>query len=849
MRQFQTFQVYPRLPEALKFIETLSRNYWWSWKHNAVDLFRRIDRTLWKRAGGNPILFSTMVPQQRLERLAEDESFLAHLERVKAHFNERVVERSSPIDPSFGPDDTIAYLSMEFGIHETLPIYSGGLGILAGDHLKAASNMNLPLTGLGLFYRQGYFHQYLDPSGFQQEEYPETDVFTVPMERARDAGGEEIQVTIPGPEGPITAMVWRLSIGRIHLYLLDTYLPENPPAIRDITARLYAGGAPIRLAQEVLLGIGSIRALNALGITSKVCHMNEGHAAFSGLERLAHIMERFNVDLKTAREIVARSTVFTTHTPVAAGHDEFPPVMVLPVLKAYTERLGVDEKEILSWGQPAGASENSPFSMFILGLRLANYCNGVSKLHGEVARRMWAFVWPDRPTDEVPITHITNGVHIPTWISPELALLYERYLGPEWYLGSRKPENAQRIEEIYDEELWRAHEMSRARLLRACREKILFQLDRRNAPKSVRADVEAILDPDALTIGFARRFATYKRANLVFRDPERLEAILQSSEQPVQFIFAGKAHPQDNEGKGLIQQIIEFTRRPGVRRKIFFLEDYDQQLGRYLVQGCDVWLNTPRRPYEACGTSGMKAALNGVLNLSVLDGWWAEGYCEECGWAIGRGEELGDASYIDAVEAQALYNLLENGVIPKFYNRRPGEAPVGWIRMMKSAMKLALKNYCSLRMVNDYDERFYIPAAIWKDRLVANDAQEARVLSAKNERLRQKWPQVSIESPARETSGPFRVGESFKVTALVHLGDLKPDEVEVHLYYGIAKSIDAVTCSKMVNMDVTEDCGNGDYRYACLLDCRDSGRYAFTARVMPSGDDWIKNQPGMITWV
>ncbi|MFH1983925.1 MAG: alpha-glucan family phosphorylase [Pseudomonadota bacterium] len=848
MRKFQTFQVYPRLPEALKFLETLSHNYWWSWKHPAVDLFRRIDRTLWKKAGGNPIVFLTMVPQQRLKRLAEDESFLAHLERVRAHFNERVRERNTASDPSFGPKDTIAYLSMEFGIHETLPIYSGGLGILAGDHLKASSNMNLPLTGIGLFYRQGYFHQFLDPSGFQQEEYPETEVFSIPMARAVGDDGKEIQVSVPGPDGDIDAMVWKLDIGCISLYLLDTFMQSNPPAIRDITARLYAGGPRVRLAQEALLGIGGIRALNALGITSKVCHMNEGHAAFSGLERLALVMEKHSVDLKTAREIVARSTVFTTHTPVAAGHDEFPPAMVLPVLKRYTDRLGVDEKTILSWGQPAGAPEDSPFSMFILGLRLANYCNGVSKLHGEVARRMWSHVWPDRPVDEVPISHITNGVHIPTWIAPELALLYERYLGPEWYMGSRKPENMARIDEIYDEELWRAHEMSRARLLRACREKILFQLDRRNAPKSVRDDVEAVLDPDALTICFARRFATYKRATLLFRDPERLEAILQNTAQPVQFIFAGKAHPQDNEGKGLIKQIIEFTRRTGVRRKIFFLEDYDVQLGRYLVQGCDVWLNNPRRPYEACGTSGMKAALNGVLNLSILDGWWAEGYTDERGWAIGRGEEQGDPGYIDAVESQALYNLLENGVIPKFYHRRPGEAPTDWIRMMKSSMKMAMQDYCSLRMVNDYDERFYIPAAIWKDRLLANNAEEARMLSAKNERLREQWPQVRIESPERATAGPFRVGESFKVTVLVHLGALKPDEVEVHLYYGLANTVDTVTCSKKVHMDELEARDGGAYLYGCLLDCHDSGRYAFTARVMPSGDDWIKNQPGMITW-
>lgn len=848
MKNLQTYQVYPRLPESLRFLETLSRNYWWSWTYDAVDLFRRIDRGLWKQAQGNPITFSTLVSQQRLNQLSQDTSFLAHLARVQENFEQKVLTAQAPQDPAFGPGEVIAYLSMEFGVHESLPIYSGGLGILAGDHLKAASNMDLPLVGIGLLYRQGYFHQFLDPNGWQQEEYPDTDIFSLPLERAVDPGGKEVVIQVTGPDGPMQATVWQLKVGRISLFLLDTYLAGNPAPIQDVTARLYAGGSRVRLAQEVLLGIGGIKALEAVGLTVKVCHMNEGHAGFSGLERLAQAMARHQVDLKTAHEIVARSTVFTTHTPVAAGHDEFAPDMVMPVLQAFAGRLGVSAKEILAWGQPAGAPETSPMSMFILGLRMAQHCNGVSELHGKVARKMWSFVWPDRPEDEIPISHITNGIHVPTWMSPEVAMVCERYIGPEWYMCSQKPESVRKIAEIYDEELWRAHEMSRARLLRACRNRMVRQHVRRNAPAAIIEDAETVLDQDTLTIGFARRFATYKRAGLLLLEPERLEALLTDAKRPVQIIFAGKAHPQDDQGKQLIKQLIAFCRQDNIRRRVVFLEDYDIQTARYLVQGCDVWLNTPRRPYEACGTSGMKAALNGVLNLSILDGWWAEGYRDGVGWAIGQGNESGDPAYLDAVESQALFNLLENDVIPKFYYRKNGDHPVEWVAMMKASMQLAVGRFCSLRMVGDYDDRFYIPAALAMTDLLEDGARQARELAENHERLRQHWPNIKIEKPVREVSGPFRVGDAFEVSAVAYLGDLRPEDVSVELYFGRSARLDAVTRSQTVSMSLAEDRGGGKFLYRCTVQCQDSGRYAFTTRVVPGGDAWIRTTPGLVTW-
>lgn len=846
MSHLQTFQVFPNIPQPLSFLETLSRNIWWCWHHDAVELFRRIDPRLWDQSGRNPIVFFTFLPQNRLEELAKDSSYLAHAERVRALFEAEVGETKP--DPDLGPDETIAYFSMEFGIHESIPLFAGGLGILAGDHLKAASDMRVPLTGVGLLYRQGYFRQFLDNEGWQQEQYPETDFFHVPMGRAKDQDGNFLQIGMESPEGHILADVWKIQVGNIPLYLLDTNLVENPPEIRNITARLYAAEQKIRLAQEMLLGVCGTRALEAMGIHPVICHMNEGHSAFAGLERLAQTMRRYNIDLKTAREIVPRSTIFTTHTPVAAGHDEFPADMVRPFLVSMEPHLGTSANEILSWGQPADGGPDSPLSMFVLGVRMAQHCNGVSRLHGRVARRMWAHVWPDLPEDEVPISHVTNGVHIASWISMENALLCERYIGPEWRRHPSNPDVLHRIDEIYGEELWRAHEMSRSRLIRTCRRCMVEQYGRRNAPKSMMREAESVLDQDILTIGFARRFATYKRAYLLLMDPDRLAALLNSKTRPVQFIFAGKAHPRDNEGKGLIRQIVDFARKADVRHRLVFVEDYDIHLARHLLHGSDVWLNTPRRPFEACGTSGMKAAINGVLNLSILDGWWDEGYSSDRGWRIGSGEEHADAAYQDAVESQALYNILENEVIPSFYDRENGGLPLRWINMMKESMKMGMHYFCGHRMVAEYQQLFYLPALKRHRSLVAEGGQEAKELGSLLERLKRLWPQIRIEDVQKTTDSPFRVGETIDVAASVLMGELRPDEVRVELYYGQLKTVETLTEGQVESMEVSKDLGGGCYRYACTMECRKAGRYGFTVRIRPKGDEWIQSTPGLITW-
>jgi starch phosphorylase len=847
MNRLQTYQVFPNIPKSLSFLVKLSRNLWWCWHLDAIELFRRIDPRLWTRSGRNPIVFSTLIPQERLVELAKDESFLAHQERVKTGFEKQVTAPTDFSDSKYEHDDTIAYFSMEFGIHESIPLFSGGLGVLSGDHLKAASDTGLPITGVGLLYRRGYFHQFLDQTGMQQEEYPETDIYYLPVERAKDPSENQVQISVTGPDGEIRAVVWKLMVGRIPLYLLDTNLPDNPPEIREITSKLYAGGHKMRLAQEILLGIGGMRVLAAMGINPTVCHMNEGHCAFASLERLALTMSSHHVDLKTALEFVPRTNVFTTHTPVAAGHDEFPAELVKPYLVPFEEKLGTTADKILSWGQPEESGPNGPVSMFVLGMRMAQYRNGVSRLHGSVARRMWSHVWPERPEDEVPITHITNGVHIPSWISVENALLFERYLGPQWYMHLREKDIAGRIDAIYNEELWRAHEMSRSRLIRNCRALMVKQYTRRNAPRALVEEAESALDQEILTIAFARRFATYKRADLIFSDPDRLEAIITSQKYPVQFIFSGKAHPKDNEGKELIRRLIEFSSRPKVRHRIVFLEDYDINIARYLVQGADVWLNTPRRPFEACGTSGIKAAANGVLNLSILDGWWCEGYTKERGWCIGNGEEYDDHQYQDAVESRALYNILENDVIPCFYERKNGDSPGGWIAMMKASMKMAMQDFCAHLMIEKYEEKFYLPAARQYRLLLENDAQAAKSLFAQHKRLGSLWKNIQIEQPMRTTDGPFRVGDTFRVTTKVTLGELRPDEVDVELYYR-SLSVDALTSSNTWQMSIEEDFGNGEYLYAYDIACDGSGRFGFTARVTPAGDDRIKFTPGLLTW-
>ncbi len=849
MNKLQIFDVAPAIPEKLVFLETLAHNLWWSWNYDAIELFRRIDRELWKQTGHNPVLFLQRIPQTNLNELISDDSFMAHLERVRTAFQKCVLGPCEKMPFTYEKEEVIAYFSAEFGLHESVPLFAGGLGVLAGDHLKAASNMGLPLVAVSLLYRHGYFRQQLNNDGWQQESYPPNEIQNLPLTKVKDNAGNHLTIGVPLPDDELQALVWKVQVGRIPLYLLDANVPENSPELHQVTAQLYGGGEQTRLLQELLLGIGGMRALAAMDIHPAVCHMNEGHSAFISLERLHHLMSRHNMNIDTALEVVRRTNVFTTHTPVPAGHDEFPVEMVQPYLKPLQERLGVDADKILEWGRPFDAPAKTPFSMTALALHMAQDCNGVSELHGQVARRMWQSIWPGKPEHEIPIAHITNGVHTPSWISPEHVLLFDRYLGPNWYLHPGRAGMAARIDKIPDDELWRARQLCRTRLVRESRTRFIRQLTERNASRTEIEQARTSLDPNALTIGFARRFAAYKRATLIFRDAERIEAMLSSAERPIQLIISGKAHPDDNDGKELIRRIIQFSQRAGVNHKILFIEDYNIDIARVMLQGVDVWLNTPRRPQEASGTSGMKAAVNGALNLSVLDGWWCEGYDKKRGWSIGHGEEYEDTEFQDDIESKAMYTLLEDQIVPLFYQRSEEQIPLDWVHMMKEAMKMAFCHFSSHRMLREYETSFYVPAVQRHRDLQIDDWAAAHGLAQLQERLRQNWQTVSIETPTTDMQPErLRVGHTFRVATTVHLGALQPNEVVVQCYYGALHLSAAMSDAHTQEMTSVEDLGNGKHRYECTVRCDQTGRFGLTARIMPQGDAWTRNQPGYIIW-
>ncbi|WP_457553260.1 alpha-glucan family phosphorylase [Desulfobacula sp.] len=849
MEQMQIYKVYPAIPEPLSFLDYLARNLWWCWNHEAIDLFHRINPVQWQKVGKNPVAFLSHISQRRFIELSKDESFLGHLDRVKIKFEQMFSSVSKIKELDLNPKETIAYFSMEFGLHESLPFFAGGLGVLAGDHLKASSALGIPLTGIGLLFNEGYFTQFLDHNGWQQETYPVNDVFDLPVQKVQDSQGFEIKIEIPGPEGKICACVWQLKIGKIKLLLLDTNLSENPDSIRDITSRLYAGHNETRVAQEILLGIGGVKVLNALNIFPNVCHMNEGHCSFAGLERISMVMDKYNVDFQAAAQICKRTCVFTTHTPVAAGHDEFPKELILPYIKHYAQKFLISEEELLSWGEPHGLKNTGKFSMFIFGTRVSGYINGVSRLHGQVARTMWQSLWPRRYVKEIPISHVTNGVHICCYLSKHKNALFERYLSSEWSTRLYNSKLISRIDNIENDDLWHVHELDRSNLIKKCREALLTQYKRRNAPRNVLDEVATVLDHRVLTICFARRFATYKRAGLLLKDIQRLTKLITDHDRPIQIVFAGKAHPNDNEGKAIIKQIVEFARFEDVRHRVVFLENYGINIARYMVQGCDVWLNTPRRPNEACGTSGMKAAANGGLNLSILDGWWCEGFSKNRGWSIGNGDVYDDHEYQDEVESQALYNLLENVVIPKFYEKERNNPPGKWIKMMKESMKMALMDFSSDRMVREYATRFYIPASINFKRLTDDSALKAKELAQTQARLISLWSSIKLSKPQLITQTDFIVGDTFRITLEAFLGELTPEEVELQIYHGKLRSLDHLEDSRPENMWLQETISQGTYLYACTITCSDSGRFGYTARVIPKGDEVLSNTPGLITWV
>ena len=852
------FQVVPALPAPLEGLRQLAHNLRWAWDHSTIALFRRLDGDLWESTGHNPVRMLGLIDQAQLDAAARDESFLAHLERTVRELDAYLADGSTWYRRTYGKTDglLVAYFSAEFGLTECLSVFAGGLGVLAGDHLKSASDLGVPLVGVGLLYQQGYFRQYLNAAGWQQESYEDNDFQNLPLTLARGADGKPVTIEVAYDGRTVTVQMWRVRVGRVSLFLLDTNLEINRPEDRDITDQLYGGDVEMRLKQEILLGIGGYRALEALGLEPTVYHMNEGHSSFLGLEWVRRLMEKRSLSFGQAREVASAGLIFTTHTPVPAGHDYFSPALLDRYLGRYMGRLGLSRWEFLGLGRQNPHNDSEEFCMTVLALRLAASSNGVSKLHGAVSRGMWKQIWPGLPEDEIPIGHVTNGVHFRSWISHEMNQLYDRYLGPQWREEHADAKLWRRAEGIPAEELWRTHERRRERLVAFARRRLRLQLQRRGAAQSEITAADEVLDPDALTIGFARRFATYKRAALLLRDPARLETILNQAGRPVQVIFAGKAHPRDDAGKALIQQIIKLAQAKEFRRRVVFLEDYDMAVARYLVQGSDIWLNTPLRPLEASGTSGMKALANGALNFSTLDGWWDEAWQTSLaekrfvGWAIGRGENYDNAEYQDQVESVALYDQLENEIVPTFYERGADSLPRRWIAGMKSSVATLCPTFNMQRMVKEYAADFYVLSHERYVKLTAAESTGAKALAAWSARMAQEWQHVRVEAVDALPDAKLAVGSQLRIRARVRLGSIAADEAAVELYLGRIDAHSEITGGVAIPMEPTGESHDGVYVFeAAAVPCRESGLHGYTVRVLPYHVDAAKGfLPGLITW-
>ncbi len=850
MKNIRTFVIIPSLPESLEPLRKLAYNLWWSWNPQARHLFRRLDPDLYDAVQHNPAAMLLRCSQKRLEAAAADPAYVALLGRVANEF-----EAYMSVEPWFEthhPDqknETIAYFSAEFGLHECLPIYSGGLGILAGDHLKAASDLGIPLVGVGLMYRQGYFQQQLTEDGWQLESYPAYDFHQWPVASVHDDAGRPVRVAVPLGGCELHAQVWVVHVGRVRLYLLDADIPENPPELRSVTARLYGGDSEMRVRQEILLAIGGLRALRALNISPTVCHMNEGHAAFLALERVRQLMRDHSLSYDEAREAATSGNLFTTHTAVPAGIDRFDTALVERELGWIAGELGISTADLIALGRESEEQSDGKFCMPILALRMAFRSNAVSEMHGTIARRMWQHCWPEVPCDEIPITHITNGIHTRTWLSRTMAELFDQYLGTGWAENPDHPDIWRRVEAIPDAELWRVHERRRERLIEIVRRRLREQLKGRGAPPAEIKAAGEVLDPKALTIGFARRFAPYKRATLLFRDLERLRALLANEDHPVQFIFAGKAHPADGAGKELIKQVAAGCKTPEFRRHIVFLENYDFSLGRDMVQGVDLWLNNPLAMHEASGTSGMKVPANGGLNLSCLDGWWPEAFNGDNGWAIGDGRSYDDLAFQDHVESESLYNLLEREIVPLFYRRTETDLPRKWIARVKQSMMSICPVFNTARMLKEYAEKMYVPALRRHRHLAADDYAAARSLTAWKQRLGGDWHQVRIARVGEVDGAVLKVGGALPLEAYVHLGSIAPDDVVVEIYHGPVGAAGEITAGETVAMQHAGCESNGEHLFKGAVPCCTSGRHGYAVRVLPNHPDLAdRNVLGLVRW-
>jgi starch phosphorylase len=849
MPTFQTYHVTPTLPGALEPLRQMSFNLWWTWEPSARRLFRHLDPELWNRTNHNPVRMLQLSRQLRLEEVSQDKAFLRELKEVHDAFRNYLARKDTYGKTGAGSaiKNPVAYFSAEFGFHESIPNYSGGLGILAGDHCKSASDLDLNFVAIGLLYRHGYFKQQIDKEGVQEAVNLNQNFHDLPIREVR-RGDANLLISVRILDREVFAKIWQLQVGRVSLYLLDTETPENNAEDRLITAELYGGDLEMRMRQEIMLGIGGVKALSALGIEADVFHMNEGHSAFLALERIRlNVVER-KLDFYSALQVVAAANVFTTHTPVPAGNDSFPREMMRKYFAQFAKELSIPFDELFSFGQTR-VNPSDPFSMTILALRLSRHANGVSKLHGEVTRSLWKDVWTGVPVHEVPITSITNGVHTKTWMAPEFSALYRKYLR-DWEEHLTEPDFWRGVIDIPDTQLWETHQKLKLRLVEFVRERIRMRRERvGESPEALRS-ANQILDPEILTIGFARRFATYKRGALLFSNQERLHRLLNDTTRPVQFIFAGKAHPRDEAGKALIQEVYKFSRQAGLENRLVFVEDYDSYIARRLVQGVDLWLNHPLRPLEASGTSGMKLAPNGGLNLSVLDGWWREGYNGNNGWAIGPEMENGTIEFQNEVDAGSLYQLLENQIIPLYYAKPDGKLPLAWLQLMRESIRSVTPVFNTHRMVKEYTERLYIPAAKSHEDFSRDNCAAATHLSQWKSKIRKDWPQVRIQDVqiGNTDRQNIPVGESLQLSTRVHLGAVDPKHVRVEAYHGESEN-GGIKNPAVTILAQSSQNGDGSYVYQGSVPAAESGAYGFSVRVVPTHPHLMQaHELRLITW-
>ena len=853
MYVFNKITVNPQLPKRIEKLSEISNNLWWSWNTEFLRLFKTIDNDLWETCEKNPVKFLKQVSQERLEAVSKNVEFLKEYDKLARQFEDYMNSKNTWFANNYpeNKNDLIAYFSAEYGLDRTIPIYSGGLGILSGDHLKSASDLGIPLVAVGLLYKNGYFHQKINGYGDQETEYINIELSNLPINPVKDKNGEDLIIYVKFPKRRLYLKVWQINVGRIKLYLLDSDIEKNNPEDRDVTLRLYGGDQEMRIRQEIVLGMGGTNLLTrALGLNPTIYHMNEGHSAFLILELIKNIIKEKQVSFDVARDIASSKTVFTTHTPVPAGNDIFPLDLVDKYFKDFWPRLGLDREEFLRLGMKPSQILEPGFNMGILALKVAGKKNGVSKLHGAVSRELFGDVWPDIAANESPITYVTNGIHTCSWLSPKLKELYNKYLMPYWQDNIHEDKVWEKINNIPDKTLWETHQDRKEKLLKLVKDNTTQRLRRSGYSYEEINEITSKLNPNALTIGFARRFATYKRATLIFKDLERITQILNNSEKPVQLIFAGKAHPADKEGQDLIKRIHEISMMPQFKGKIFLLENYNIAMSQYLVSGVDVWLNNPRRPMEASGTSGQKASVNGVVNFSVLDGWWAEGYNQENGWTIGTNAEYNSYEEQDIADSQSMYRTLEDKIIPTYYNKNEEGISPKWIRIMKNSIISTGGKYSTARMLVDYTNNLYMPLCNLTKKYYKNvDTVAEYNLWKKN--LYINWKDIKITQTNNLDNITIDAGNNIEVKCEVELPNVDLDNITVECYYGKILDSGIVENVSIIPMKLTgKDEENKKYEYTTKIELKTGGNYGYTFRVMPRHEMLLDAENlNLVKWV